>query len=270
MHMMRSMEFIAKAQTNSLLESLSEEERTHQGEVHQQALQDIAGVLGEDGPLVLELQRRMAANPARIRADPENSLMELVALVRNLLQGTEAEKEQARAAIRAMDGVSDVGEVTADEEAQSQELAQSLEANIDEARQLMDRTNRFEAVLNTTDTDEHGSLLQLHLEAAMEAGDIEPHAVITAVIFVLLVYLLWHTVVHVIAAVLGLLFLFIFVALIGCGLATALPSETGVHCGQLTGIEQVFNCEIECARRVLRVPFGYAQSGLQQLSHLFD
>lgn len=269
--MMRAMEFIAKAQTNSLLESLTEEERTRQSEIHEQALQDIADVLGpEDGRLILELQRRMMANPERIRGDPENSLLELMAIVRNLLQGTDAEKEQARAAIQAMDAVSDVAPATADEEAQAQDMAQNLEANIDEARQLMDRTNRLEAVLNTTDTDEAGSLVQLHLEAAMESGDIEPSAVITAIVFVLLVYLLWASVVHVIWAVLSLLFLFVFVALIGCGLASALPSETGVHCGQLTGIDEVFNCEISCARRVLRVPFSYASDGLTRLSHLFD
>lgn len=271
MHMMRAMEFIAKSQTNSLLESLSEEERTHQGEVHEQALQDIANVLGPvDGPIILDLQRRMMANPARIRSDPENSLLELMALVRNLLQGTDAEKEEARAAIQAMNGVSDADTFTADEETQAQDMAQNLEANMDEARQLMDRTNRIESVLNTTDSDEGGSLLQLHLEAAMESGEIEPRAVITAVMFVLVVYLLWHSVVHVISAVLGLLFLFIFVALVGCGLASALPSETGVHCGQLSGIQEIFSCEIQCARQVLRVPFSYTQDGLNRLGHLFD
>lgn len=271
MHMMRAMEFIGKAQTNSLLESLTEEERTRQGEIHEQALQNIASVLGpQDGRLILELQQRMMANPERIRGDPENSLMELIAIVRNLLQGTDEEKEQARAAIRAMDAVSDVGEATADEEAEAQGMAQSLEANIDEARRVMDKTNRFEAALNTTDTDEGESLVQLHLEAAMESGEIEPSAVITAIIFVLLVYLLWASVVHVIWAVLSLLFMFIFIALIGCGLASALPGETGVQCGQMTGFDEVFTCEIQCARRVLRVPFRYARDGLNRLSTLFD
>jgi len=272
MHMMRSMEFIAKAQTNSLLEDLTEEERSHQGAVHEQALQNIAHVLGpDDGPLILELQRRMMANPERVRGDPENSLLELVAIVRNLLQGSDEEKEQARAAIRAMNTVSDSREATESEKAQSQDMAESLEANIDEARQLMDRTNRLEAVLNTTDTEEAGSsLIQLHLEAAMESGEIEPSAVITSVIFVLLVYLLWHSVVHVITAVLSLLFLFIFVALVGCGLASALPDTTGVHCAQLTNIGEIFSCEMQCTRRVLRVPFSYAQDGVNRLAHLFD
>lgn len=269
--MMRAMEFIGKAQTNSLLESLTEEERTRQGEIHEQALQDIAGVLGpEDGPLILELQQRMMANPERIRSDPQNSLMELIALVRNLLQGTEEQKEQARVAIRAMTAVSDAREATADEEAQAQGMAESLEANIDEARRLMDRTNRFEAALNTTDTDEAESLVQLHLEAAMESGDIEPSAIITAIVFLLLVYLLWSSVVHVIWAVLSLLFMFIFVALVGCGLASAFPGETGIQCGHLTGVDEVFTCEFQCARRVLRTPFRYARDGLTRLSHLFD
>lgn len=272
MHMMRSMEFIAKANTKSLLDDLTDEERSHQRVVHEQALGDIAHVLGpDDGPLIVELQRRMMANPERVRGDPENSLLELVSIVRNLLQGSDEEKEEARAAIRAMNEISDSREATESENAESQKLAESLEANIDDARQVMDQTNRLESVLTTTDTDESGSsLIQLHLEAAMESGDIEPSAIITSVIFVLLVYLLWHSVVHVISAVLSLLFLFIFVALVGCGLASALPSETGVHCAQLSSIGDVFNCEMQCTRRVLRVPFNYAQQGLNTLAHIFD
>lgn len=268
--MMRAMEFIAKAQNTSVVGSLTEQEQAHRGEMHDQALHDIAGVLGEDGPIVLELQRKMRANPQRIRGDPEASLIELVGIVTNLMRGSEQQREDARATIHAMseEGAGDAGEPSAEETARAEEMARGLDANMVEARQLLDEHNDVEAVLDMTNEDGGGALLQL--EAAMESGDIEPSAIITAIIFVMIVFLVWHSVVHVIMAVLGLLFMLIFVALVGCGLASALPSQTGVTCAQSSGIEEILTCQVSCARRVLRVPFTWARQGVDTLGHLFD
>lgn len=266
--MMRAMEFIAKAQNTSVVDSLTQEEQAHQSEMHDQALNDIAGVLGEDGPVILELQRKMRANPSRIRGDPEAALIELLGLVTMLMRGSEQQREAARASIHAMseeDG--DAGEPSPEERERASEVASGVDATMVEARTLLDQHNDVEAVLQEGDVDGGGALLQL--EAAMESGDIEPSAVITAVVFVLIVFLVWNTVVHVIMAVLGLLFLLIFLALVGCGLASALPGQTGVSCGQLDAIDDILTCELQCTRRFLRVPFQYASQGVNSLATLF-
>lgn len=266
--MMRAMEFIAKAQNTSVMDSLTEQEQEHRGEMHNQALNDIAGVLGEDGPVVLELQRKMRANPARIRGDPEGALLELMGLVTMLMRGTEQQREEARASIHAMsDEGGDAGDFSMEETERASEMARGIDATMDEARTLLDQHNDVEAVL---EEEENGGGALLQLEAAMESGDIEPSAIIVAVVFVMLVYLVWNAVVGVIMAVLGLLFMFIFLALVGCGLASAFPSETGVGCAQMDGLDNVLTCELQCARRFVRVPFNYARQGITTLASLFD
>lgn len=269
MHIMRSMEFISKAQTASVMGNLSEAELAHHNEVHQQALSKISGVLGEDGALILELQQKMKANPALIRSDPQTALTELVSIVAMLVKGSDEEKEEARIAIRAMtaSGPEDA-EATAEDDAKTEELARKLEENAAEIRQMLDEKNDIEGVMNMTGGDGGGALLQL--EAAMENGEVEPSAIILSIVFVLIVFLLWHTIVAVIMAVLSVLFMLVFISLVGCGLASAFPSQSGVQCARLSGVATIVRCETQCARRFLRVPFQYASTGLHQLAGLFS
>lgn len=274
--MMRAMEFIAKARDETLLNDLSAEEQAQQSQLHGEALENIAGTLGEDGPMIMELQRKMRARPAQVRGNPDRELLQLVRLVRQLLKGTEEEKEAARATIRAMPEEDE--QPTPEEEARSAELVQALQQHVTENSKLLDQANGIEQALNASAPDT--SLLQMQnlledldmneMELDDSDMDIEPTAIIVAVAFVLIVYLLWSNIVMVVSAVLSLLFLLIFVALIGCGVASAFPSESGVHCGRQGTVGAVLQCEMSCTRRVLQIPFQYARQGLDRLSELFS
>jgi hypothetical protein len=278
MHMMRAIEFIAKARDVNLMNSLTEEEQQQQAELHEHALRDIAGTLGDDGPLSLELQRKRRARPAQIRGHPDRELLQLVRLMRQLLRGTEEEQEAARAAIRDMPEEGEDDEVSPEAEARTNELINNLQAHMAETGDLLDRANGIEQRLNASAPEASFLEMQQMLEDldlnAVELDDsdldIEPTALIVAIAFIVIVYLLWGSIVMVISAVLSLLFLLIFISLVGCGVASAFPSETGVHCARQGDVAAVLRCEMQCSRRVLSVPFQMAGQGLRQLSQIFS
>jgi len=286
MHLVRAMEFISKAQTGSLINDLSDEERSQQANLFNGSLRDLAAVLGEDGELLLELMGLMERDSSSL-SNPERALNAIVAIVVLLVRGSEEEKEQARAAIHALRATIAISgrevseEVRAEAEARAQTMGRFLDSDVAQTRRLLDETNIFEgeSVAPMSEEDVASALLEIGVSAsdgdweAMEdeeesdgsdwleelPGPLEGResTLVVAALVLLLVILLWSHIAAALAFAFWALFLALFVALVGCGLASLFPRDTGVHCLSLGGLGSTMNCEARCVSRALRIPFSY-------------
>jgi len=284
MHMVRAMEFISKAQTSSMLNDLTEEERGQQASLFDDSLHNIASVLGEDGELLLQLMATMEGDSSTL-SDPEQTLNSIVAVVVMLVRGSEEEKEQARTAIRDMraaatDGTEVSEQDRADAEAQAQNLGRFLDTDVSQTRRLLDETNDLESDSGTpmSEDDVAAALLELGIsehdeewefdedeEESDRSGSLENlpgplegrgSTLIVAAVVLLFVILLWGHIAAALAFGFWVLFLSLFVALVGCGLASLFPRDSGVHCLSLGGAGSMVNCEATCVRRALQLPFS--------------
>lgn len=287
MHMVRALEFISKAQTGSLLNDLAEDERARQADLFHGSLRDISGVLGEDGALLLELAGTLQGNSDAL-SNPERTLNAIVAVVALLVRGSEEEKEQARTAIRAMsasaiDHTELSAQTRADLEAQAQTLGRVLDLDIEQTRHLLDETNDLESESGSplSQSEVADALLEIGASEndedweSMEDEENEEESdgsdslemlpgplegrgstLIVAAVVLLLVILLWSHIVAALAIGFWVLFLSLFVALVGCGVASLFPRDTGVHCLSLGGAGATVNCEATCVSRALRLPFS--------------
>lgn len=281
MHMVRAMEFISKAQTSSLLDDLTEDERAQQAQLFDGSLRDIAAVLGDDGDLLLELMGAMEGNSAAV-SDPENTLNAIVAVVVMLVRGSEEEKVQARAAIHDLQAsVTDRTEVSeqdrAEAAAQAQTLGRFLDTDIAETRRLLDETNDLERDTETPISEEEVAAALLEIGASENDEDWEADedeeendgsladlpgplegrgsTLIVAAVVLLFVMLFWGHIVAALAFGFWVIFLSLFIALVGCGVASLFPRDSGVHCLSLGGGGATVNCEATCVRRALQLPF---------------
>lgn len=281
MHMVRAMEFISKAQTSSLLDDLTEDERAQQAQLFDGSLRDIAAVLGDDGDLLLELMGAMEGNSAAV-TDPENTLNAIVAVVVMLVRGSEEEKVQARAAIRALQAsVTDHTEVSeqvrAEAAAQAQTLGRFLDTDVAETRRLLDETNDLERDTETPISEDEVAAALLEIGASENDEDWEADedeeendgsladlpgplegrgsTLIVAAVVLLFVMLFWGHIVAALAFGFWVIFLSLFIALVGCGVASLFPRDSGVHCLSLGGGGATVNCEATCVRRALQLPF---------------
>lgn len=281
MHMVRAMEFISKAQTSSLLDDLTEDERAQQAQLFDGSLRDIAAVLGDDGDLLLELMGAMEGNSAAV-SDPENTLNAIVAVVVMLVRGSEEEKVQARAAIHDLQAsVTDRTEVSeqdrAEAAAQAQTLGRFLDTDVAETRQLLDETNDLERDTETPISEEEVAAALLEIGASENDEDWEADedeeendgsladlpgplegrgsTLIVAAVVLLFVMLFWGHIVAALAFGFWVIFLSLFIALVGCGVASLFPRDSGVHCLSLGGGGATVNCEATCVRRALQLPF---------------
>lgn len=281
MHMVRAMEFISKAQTSSLLDDLTEDERAQQAQLFDGSLRDIAAVLGDDGDLLLELMGAMEGNSAAV-SDPENTLNAIVAVVVMLVRGSEEEKVQARAAIHDLQAsVTDRTEVSeqdrAEAAAQAHTLGRFLDTDIAETRRLLDETNDLERDTETPISEEEVAAALLEIGASENDEDWEADedeeendgsladlpgplegrgsTLIVAAVVLLFVMLFWGHIVAALAFGFWVIFLSLFIALVGCGVASLFPRDSGVHCLSLGGGGATVNCEATCVRRALQLPF---------------
>ena len=90
--------------------------------------------------------------------------------------------------------------------------------------------------------------------------------VIVAVVVVLLVILLMGSIGTILMGVFWLAFLTLFVAMVGCGVASFFPGRSGVHCGSAGHVDDVLRCELTCVRRSMSMAFGSARRGVRSLT----
>lgn len=239
MHLMRSMEFMAKAQGKELTSSLSDAEKDEQKLIYAEALGHISDAIGEEGSYVLKLQKKMKNDLAGVRADPKGSVTKIIALLEKLLRGSDEEQREAREEIDAMPSSTSAatGALKEAQDANLERLARGLEDEEASAAELIDVTNPLELSedemqemqLHSTDEDQHerddglsdsegdlpghSSLLQRAL--ASSGGD--GGRVVAFIGFAVIVALVVLAVMTTVMWVLGAIVTWAFISIFGCG-----------------------------------------------------
>lgn len=268
MHMMRAMEFLSKAQTKSLLESLTPEEKQLAEIASEDSFSNLTAALGEDGPVLHDFQRKLKASLSSVRHKPKEVLNHIIKVCSTLTWGSEESRKQIREDVRQMDAVDDGSAAEADNETIG-ELAKQLEDTMGKQVEVLNKQNAFEpqnrAAFNdngkTVDSDSINdnmvaSLLEMHVRAQNENSN-----VVKAIVFVVLVLLLWNTVAGLAMALLNALLTWIFISLVACGVGTVVPIKINGNrisdCETNQDFGAMVQCQIKCTTNIAAKPFDW-------------
>lgn len=253
--MMRAMKVMSKAQTVEMVASLSEEEKALEKAMFEESLNNLADATGEDGPMVLELQQKLKANVAGVKRDPKGSVNSVIAILQKLLKGTDAEKEEARAEIRAMKGPGEVEQLGAEEAAELDRKNAELASQLDHETSVTELVDNVDTVAPDNDDPRDGNASLVEVARS--------DAVVSGIAFVLTVMLVIFVVIWAVAEVVAALVLWAFISLLGCGLYaighdSALSSaEESRGGGQIAGQPQRvgFFGTAKCFFKAFALPF---------------
>jgi len=224
--MVRALEFMAKAQDSSLLESLSEAQKAEERVRFDNALKSLAESIGDDGALVLTLRAKLKGSAA-MRRDPSGTAGWILGVLQKLLRGTKAEQQEARDEITALpwleqgDGpqAPQVQELT-----KERSLAKEFERKPEELRDLMDEANVLDNESETDDGEVINSALLQHAEFDGAVVSKESAAV-SIMAFVVIAVLVVATVVWSVAELLVAVVAWAFLAVLGCSAATVITNH---------------------------------------------
>lgn len=268
-HLMRSIEFMGKAQDDKLIAAMSDEEQAEQQRLFDESLGAMSEAIGEEGPAIMQLQAKMKGNVGGIREDPKGSILKIMSLVQQVLRGTEVEKQQAMEEIDAMpDNIeAATGDEKNEQDTKLANLANILEQEKEGVANVIDAANYIDSTEASEDLDE---VLDPELEGALEkeTGSLVEQGLqvqvangfIAAVGLVVIVILIIAAVLWLAAGVIIALVGWALLSILGCGLYSlghnhALDSvkEGGGEAGKVQ--RRGVGTTLMCIGKVFAAPF---------------
>merc|ERR1719424_1377468 len=163
--MMRALKFIAKAEASKeTMDALPHADKVQQSEVFKTSLENIAGTMGENGALVLELVSKVQAD-AGFKRDPKASVQQLVQQIAMLTLGSEAEQAGAREHIKnyqASDSLTE--QETQEADVTNTRLGAQLSSDTQDVSEVLDHVD-FAAPDGKEDLDDSEVLIDLAAHA---------------------------------------------------------------------------------------------------------
>lgn len=270
---MRSIEFMAKAQDKTLMQSLTKEERENEKQLINMALGNFTEVLGPDGTAILDLKRKLAGDVAGARKDPHGTLMKAFRLVNQLLRGNETERLEARAAVSAMPEPSDLNPQDDNDNAKLDKLGDQLEEETDDVRYLMDRLNVLDQPGKVHLEEEEEETNVLPLVESLNAHDLlkeKGHAllekgkntkVVKGIAYVVILVLVVLAILYTALETLAIIAAWAFLSLFGCGVYTVVKEPKDILDKKKY---------LTCFAKVMWLPFHLAGKAATALCTLFD
>jgi len=254
-HMYRAMTFLSKAQDSKFVASMSQEQKTSEAAVFEEALGHMKVIVGPDAEYVMMLKDKMKA-----RGGSVHGIHEVIQLLTNLLKGDAKQKESARAKIISMD--SEKKELTPEEEAKQQEFMKNLEEKKDEMSDLLDND------LNDLDNEAEesagalgqnvSSLVEQDSEWGRQKRDHTAVVVVKGIAFLIVMWLVVAAIVSVVLSALSILVMWSVVILVGCAAYDAGESRGGRISADGT---------LDCMVNIFKWPVN---KGVEALKYVWD
>jgi hypothetical protein len=280
--MMRSMMLLAKAQNKTHLASLTEHEKAEQVQLFRDSSKAISDALGDDGELILELQGKVTRANGEMAVDPKGTAQKVIALVQKLTAGTDAEKEEARASIRAMPDtgptLTEAEKQTRDAELQNVSEALEGENSAGSVVRLLEDVDYFEASQESDSltaplaaNESSNSLLQKS-EAVLGENDYKGLMKVgLTVVIVLLTLSLAMWLIGIVAEILGAILIWAAISILGCAVKFALAKESPLSVAGMKCVAQVFTFPFKIVGKATRAAYNYFRHGSgSQLLQLGD
>lgn len=218
--MMRALKFIAKAEASKeTMDALPQADKVQQSELFKTSLENIAGTMGENGALVLELVSKVQAD-AGFKRDPKASVQQLVQQIAMLTLGSEAEQAGAREHIKnyqASDSLTE--QETQEADVTNTRLGAQLSSDTQDVSEVLDHVD-FAAPDGKEDLDDSEVLIDPSSVStnATSMLQVSSKALAANVIaFILLAILVVTVVVWAVLEVIAAIVTWALVAILGCG-----------------------------------------------------
>jgi len=158
---------------------------------------------------------------------------------------------------------------TDEDEAEAEAMAKELEEDVEGAREVLDKAvTGFEQVGKKDAVTIGGSLMQQmqSVTQQVQSKDDQATVILKGFLFVLIVLLLWQAIAGVVMAMLGIFLTLIFLSLLACGLGTVVNMNS---CGT-SDLGDLVSCEIQCAKRMIKIPIGWVKEIGQAFGEVFN
>jgi len=218
--MMRAMKFIAKAQASKeTMDALPHADKVQQAESFKTSLENIAGTMGENGAVVMELVGKVQAD-AGLKKDPKASVQYLIEMIAKLTLGSDDEQEKAREDIRNYQAAEPLTEQeTQEADETNTKLGAQLSSDTKDVSEVLDQVD-FAAPDGQEDLDDP----DLYPDLATNRSaliQVQSKALAANVIaFILLAILVTCVVVWAVLEVIAAIITWALVAILGCGAYT--------------------------------------------------
>jgi len=229
---------MSKAQNAKFTASLTEEQKTSDKAVFDDALESMKVFAGKDAEYVMMLKEKMQAR-GQAKLDV---IQDVVGLLTKLLKGTEEEREEARNKIKALS--SEKQPTTEEDEAEQAEVIKNLEDKESEIQDMLENQLSHGAGAIEDEDKESQDALGGNSTALVERyGDLgqvteavskEVDQLLHGIAFILLIWLVVCAIIWAVHVALSVMIGLILVILVGCGAFTlgeghdgrAVPRET--------------------------------------------
>lgn len=218
--MMRAMKLISKAEAHpDVMNGLSAADKAHQKQLFDASLSNVAGTMGEDGQLVLDLAVKMKGDAATKR-DPKAAVQKIMQLLSALSFGSEEQKEDARENIRNYEAAAELSREEAEQaDRNNGMLAEQLGSETVALDQALDHFDTISA--DEIEDEDDGSVkigngtVTASMLQVLSKG-LGANVIAFILLSVLVVTVVIWTVVEVIATIVS----WAFLAVLGCGAYT--------------------------------------------------
>lgn len=270
--MTRSMMLLAKAQNKTHLASLTEHEKAEQIQLYRDSSKAISDALGDDGELILELQDKVTRADGEMSADPKGTAQKVMTLVQKLTAGTDAEKEEARTAIRTMPSTAKVlteaEKQTRDVELQRVSESFQSENSAGSVVRLLEHVDYFEASQesdaltaplaadknNSSFLQKSGAVWEeQNYKSLMKAG--------VVVVIVLLTFSLAMFALGILAEILGGILIWAAISILGCAAKFAWAEESPLSVAGMKCMAQVFAFPFKMMGKATQATYRFFRRG---------
>jgi len=260
--MVRAMKFIAKAEVHpDVVKGLSPADREEQKALFDASLNNVAGTMGDDGPLVLAFAEKMKLDPAT-KTDPQAAVQKIMQLLSQLSFGSEDAKNQAREDISMFEASAELSPEEAQEVDQKNAmLATQLRSETEAVSQVLDdvdgmspdeREHDDNGLLELAGNNASASMLQVRSGSKIVAANI--------IGFVILAILVIVVVVLAVLEVIAVIITWAVLVAVGCG-SYAAGHDASIDHDKKTNVARLHTKKMgvtgfgKCAWKIFAFPF---------------